>query len=51
MDTIRLWTKTDLNKIKHHEDNELITTFMNVKTFTADEIKVYPYALRKAYLA
>ena len=51
MDTCRLWTKTDLETIKKHENNELITTFMNVKTFTADEIKVYPYVLRKIYLA
>lgn len=51
MDTIRLWNKTDLEKIKHGKDDELINTFLNVKTFSEEEIKVYPYHARKTYLA
>jgi hypothetical protein len=49
--TIRLWNKEELESIKNRTaDNHLITTFMNVKTFGENEIKVYPYDIRKTYL-
>jgi dolichyl-phosphate-mannose--protein O-mannosyl transferase len=50
--TIRLWDDKTLESIKNRTaDNHLITTFMNVKTFGKNEIKVYPYDIRKIYIA
>jgi len=47
--TVRLWSKKDLKKIKNGEDKLLTTIFLNVKTFSGEEIKFYPYHLRKVY--
>jgi len=44
-----LWTKKELATIKKGEDNNLITEFLNETTFLQNEIKVYPYHLRKTY--
>lgn len=49
--TVRLWDKKTLGTIKAGEDKHLITTFMNMKTFSKEEIRVYPYHLRKTYQA
>ena len=49
--TVRLWTKRELELIKEGEKNHLITTFLNVKTFSEEMIKVYPYHLRRKYIA
>ena len=50
--TTRLWNKEELESIKHRTaNNHLITTFMNGGTFGIDEIRVYPYDIRKTYLA
>ena len=47
--TVRLWSKEDLEKIKHNKDKLLTTIFMNAKAFSEEEINAYPYTLRKAY--
>lgn len=47
--TVRLWSKEDLQAIKEGKDNLLATIFMNVKTFSEDQIRVYPYDRRKCY--
>ena len=47
--TIRLWTENELQNI--HKDKWLATIFMNVKTFTENEIRYYPYKLRRTYIA
>ncbi len=45
---IGLLTDQDLQNIK--SNNWLATCFMNRKTFSQKEIKVYPYEKRKTYL-
>ena len=47
--TIRLWNKADLESLQHNR--WLATVFMNVLTFNEEEIKHYPYNLRKEYQA
>ncbi len=47
--TTRLWSKEDLANIG--KDKWLTTIFMNAETFSRDEIKHYPYNLRKQYQA
>ena len=47
--TTRLWSKDDLTKIG--KDPKLTTIFMNGSTFSAEEIKHYPYAQRRKYVA
>lgn len=47
--TVRTWSDEELKKVLSGEDAHLSTIFMNVKTFTKDEIKFYPYIFRKTY--
>jgi len=47
--TVRIWSKEELEKIG--KDMELTTIFLNGSTFSAEEIKHYPYHLRKTYIA
>ena len=47
--TVRLWSKQDLQSLQ--KDKKLATVFMNVRSFSADEIKYYPYNLRRTYVA
>lgn len=47
--TTRLWSKANLASLG--KDLQLTTVFMNVKTFSLEEIKHYPYHLRKTYIA
>ena len=46
---VRLWSKAELESLKHNR--WLDTIFMNGKTFSAEEIKYYPYNRRKVYTA
>lgn len=48
--TVRLWTPTELESIKSGKNKWLATIFMNVQTFTEEEIKFYPYNLRRTFL-
>lgn len=49
--TVRLWSKATLEEIKHlRADKKTLTVFMNKSSFLEDEIKVYPYKIRKSYL-
>ena len=45
--TVRLWNNEDLQAIK--TDKWIATIFMNGKTFSAKEIKHYPYNKRRIY--
>lgn len=47
--TVRNWSKEDLSKIG--KDKKLTTVFMNVKTFSAETIRHYPYGLRRVFKA
>ena len=47
--TVRLWSKEDLKNLQH--DKWLATIFMNRSTFSQEEIKYYPYNLRREYVA
>lgn len=47
--TVRLWSKEDLQDIRKNKYPLKTTIFMNVKTFSSEEIAVYPYGLRKTY--
>lgn len=47
--TVRLWSKADLESLQHNR--WLATIFMNGCTFSEEEIKHYPYNLRKTYTA
>lgn len=47
--TSRNWTEEELKKVFSGEDANLTTIFMNCKTFSKNEIKFYPYHLRKTY--
>lgn len=47
--TVRLWSDEDLAKVG--KDRKLTTIFLNGKTFSAEEIKHYPYGQRQSYLA
>lgn len=50
--TVRLWTRKELESIKNRTANDdTLTIFMNVGTFSEDAIDVYPYDIRKTYLA
>lgn len=49
--TVRLWSNEDLKKIKNNEDKFLTTLFLNASSFGKEEIKAYPYHLRKQYVA
>lgn len=49
--TVRTWSKEDLERIKEGKDRELITIFLNVKTFSKEEAAAYPYHLSKTYHA
>lgn len=46
--TVRQWTQAELESLSH--DKWLATVFMNVKTFTKQQIEYYPYKLRKVYI-
>lgn len=47
--TVRLWNKQDLETIQ--SDHWLATVFMNGHTYSKDEIRYYPYNLRRQYHA
>jgi hypothetical protein len=47
--TTRLWNQKDLEQIQN--DRWLATVFMNGHTFSKDEIRYYPYNIRKQYHA
>jgi len=55
--TVRHWSKNDLQRIDNAfnqgqlslEDRRLITIFLNVKTFSNEAIRHYPYPRRKHY--
>jgi len=47
--TCRNWTEEELKKVFSGEDSNLTTVFMNSKTFLKNEIKFYPYHLRRTY--
>ncbi len=47
--TVRLWNKEDLENLQ--SDKWLATVFMNGHTFSKEEIRHYPYNLRKTYEA
>ena len=47
--TCRNWTEKELKKVFVGEDSNLTTIFMNGKTFQKNEVKFYPYHLRKTY--
>lgn len=57
--TVRLWSKKDLEDIDKCSASgkmtlagrRLVTTFLNKTALSADEIKHYPYNLRKQYSA
>lgn len=54
MTTISLWTDKGRATIPAEalkKDNWLATIFMNGVTFSDDEIRYYPYDLRRAYYA
>lgn len=48
--TVRLYTDAELETIKNGSDKMLATIFMNSPTFTAREIKFYPYHLRRLFV-
>jgi len=48
--TIRTYTTKELNDIKNNKDPFKTTIFMNGSTFSAEEIKAYPHALKKTYI-
>ena len=51
--TTRLYFPKELEAIKSGKNeyyNNLITTFMNGKSFSQEEIRVYPYQLRKTFI-
>lgn len=45
-----IWTKDELEIIKIGRDTNLITEFLNCKTFSENEIKIYPYHLRRTFI-
>ena len=47
--TVRLWDKQDLESLQNN--SWLATVFMNGHTFSKEEIRYYPYNLRKQYHA
>ena len=48
--TVRLWSDQELKAIENRTaDKNLITVFMNASTFSAEEIGVYPYEMRRVY--
>ncbi len=47
--TVRLWSDEELNKAFKGEDLELSTLLLNHKTFSSEEIRRYPYYLRRHY--
>lgn len=47
--TVRLWSDDELMSIETGKDKWLATIFMNVKTFSKEGIKHYPYNLRRTY--
>jgi hypothetical protein len=50
--TTRLWNKEELKSINNRTaDNHTMTVFMNGGTFGIDEVRVYPYDIRKVYIA
>ncbi len=46
---VRLWNKADLESLQHNR--WLATIFMNRHTFSQEELRYYPYNLRKQYTA
>ena len=49
--TTRLWSKEELRTIKDGTaDKNLITIFMNVGSYTEDEVTYFPYNLRHIYV-
>jgi len=48
--TVRLWDSEELQAIRSGKDKWLTTVFMNVKTFSQEEILHYPYNLRRTYV-
>ena len=49
--TVGLYSDKTLKNIKSGKDKWAATVFMNASTFSENEIKHYPYHLRKRYLA
>ena len=49
--TVRLWTDEELMKAYTGEDLKLSTVLMNGHTFSEQEMRHYPYHLRKTYEA
>lgn len=49
--TVRLWTPEELATIKRGEDPYLATVFLNKSTFSREEMRAYPYELRRRYVA
>ena len=49
--SVRQWSKEELKAISSGKDKMLATIFMNKSTFGEDEIKHYPYNLRREYCA
>ena len=46
--TVQLWSQEELESLQ--KDKWLATIFMNGNTFSEQEIKHYPYNLRRTYL-
>lgn len=47
--TVRLYSADDLAAIKSGADPWLSTVFMNRRTFSAAEMRAYPYSTRREY--
>ena len=46
--TVKLWNQAELESLK--TDKWLATIFMNGKTFSANEMRYYPYNSRRTYV-
>lgn len=49
--TVRLFDNQDLSNIATGKNKWLTTIFLNKTTFSETEIRIYPYQLRKEYMA
>ncbi len=49
--TVGLYSDETLKKIREGKDNWASTVFMNVGTFSKEEIRSYPYSKRKTFIA
>ena len=47
--TVRLWSKAELESLQHNRF--LATMFMNGSSFSKEEMRYYPYNLRRSYVA